>query len=56
MHIEEMVVVLDVRRQTDAMVEASKSYEKSMSLAVKFLIAKNDWMVKDLQEARQRTR
>lgn len=38
------------------MVEASKAYAEAMSSTVNFLIAANGQMVKDLQEARKRTK
>jgi len=34
------------------MAKAYKAYVEATSSMVKFLIADNDWMVKDLQEAR----
>lgn len=55
-HIEERVIVLDVRRHPVVMVEDFKAYAEATSSTVKFMIAKNDQMVKDLQEAWQRTK
>lgn len=53
-HIEERVIVSNVRRHPTTMVEASQAYVEATSSAVKFLIAENDRMAKDLQEARQK--
>lgn len=41
-HMEEMVIVSNVRKNLVSMVNASRNYEKTMSSFVKFLLAKND--------------
>jgi len=47
-HMEERVIVLDVRRHLAAMANASKAHAKARSSTVKFLLAENDRMAKDL--------
>jgi len=54
-HIEERVIVSDVRRLLATLIDASKAYIEATSSIVKFLLAENDQMAKDLQEIRQRT-
>ena len=54
-HIEERVIMSDVRRHLATMVDASKFYAEATSSTVKFLLAENDRMAKGFQEARQRT-
>ncbi len=45
----------NVRRYPAIMVDSCKAYLEAMSSTVKFLLAKNYPMKKDLQEARKRT-
>lgn len=47
------MIVSNVRRHLAALANASKAYAEAISSAIKFLIAENDRMAKDLQEARQ---
>ena len=54
-HMEKMVIVSYVRRHPVALADASKAYEEATSSTVKFLLAENARMEKDLQEAMQRT-
>ena len=53
-HVEEWVIVLDVRRHPTALIDATKSYSKTTSSSVKFLMKENERMVKELQATRQR--
>jgi len=48
------VIVLDVRRYLNVMVEVSKDSAKATTSTVKFLIIEHDQMAKDLQESMQR--
>lgn len=48
------MIVLDLRRHPTALADANKAYAEATSSSVKFLIAENEHMVKDLQATRKR--
>jgi len=50
-HIEERVIVPDLRRRPISMIKASKAYAEATSSMVKFLIAENDLMEKDFSRS-----
>lgn len=50
-HIEERVIVADVRRHPTTIDNASKDYAKAISSTIKFLVEENDQMEKELHEA-----
>ena len=47
-HFEERVIVSDVRIHPTALVDTTKAYIEATSSSVKFLIAKNDRMAKEM--------
>jgi len=53
-NFEERVIVSDVQRNPPSLVEATKAYAKAMSSSVKFLVAENEHMAKELQATRER--
>ena len=50
---EERVIVSDVRRHPAALVDSTKSYVEATSSIVRFLIAENEHMAKELQVAKK---
>lgn len=56
MHTKERVIVPNDRRYLVSMAKASKAYAEATSSMVKFLITENDRMMKELQDAKQRTK
>jgi len=52
-HTKEKVIVPNVIRHPVAMAKASKVYTKATHSMIKFLIAENDQMVNEFQEARK---
>ena len=53
MKVEEQVIVTNVHKHPDTLVDATRVYAKATSSSVHFLIAKNEWMEKELQMAKQ---
>ncbi len=52
MWFEEWVIVSDVRKHPYALVDATKAYAKATNSSVRFLIAENERMAKELQVAK----
>lgn len=50
--MKERVIMSDVRNHLNSMEYSTKAYAKATRSNVKFLLAENDQMEKDLQEAR----
>jgi len=48
------VIVLDVQRHPGALGDATKDYVEAMSSSVRFLVAENEHMTKELQATKQR--
>ena len=51
--VEERVIVTDVHKHPPALADATRVYAEATSSSVCFLIAENEWMVKELQVAKQ---
>lgn len=50
--VEEQVIITDVNKDPTTLVDATRVYEKATSFSVRFLIAMNEWMEKELQVAK----